>query len=105
MCVRVRWPGEPEQQRITERQVLQGSAQPGVVNVSSSLLTASRRYPQSSPELYDLWRQVHLVILLCSSVPELYVSIITTKALKKPLFVKTQTKAALGFMRNNIRIS
>lgn len=38
-------------------------------------------------------------------VPELNVSVITTKAQKKPLFFKMQTKATLGYMHNNVWIS
>lgn len=39
------------------------------------------------------------------AVPELNVSVITTKAQKKPLFFKMQTKATLGSMHNNVWIS
>lgn len=39
------------------------------------------------------------------TVPDLIVSVITTKAQKKPLFFKMQTKATLGYMHNNVWIS
>lgn len=108
-CVHV-WGGlgsrGPERQRICRAAGPMGLcfAQPGVINMSSWLLTAGRRYLES-PQMewfVEASSSCHFSVL---TVPELNVSVITTKARKKPLFFKMQTKATLGYMDNNVWIS
>lgn len=70
-------------------------AQPGIINVSSWLLTASRRYLWNRPKWNDLWRQVHLVIFLCSQYQSLLCQLSLLKPKRSPSSSKCRQKQPL----------
>lgn len=100
-CVHV-WGGlgsrGPERQRICRAAGPMGLCftQPGVINMSSWLLTAGRRYLWNCPKWNDLWRQVHLVIFLCSQYQSLMCQLSLLKPERNPSSSKCRQKQPLG---------